>query len=334
MNIDKQTWPSVLEKELDLARQEAINSPTYSITHKGKISGIYFESTQEVAAKPFTEKELQQMENESKVRTMLNEKNLKVEAILPTDLFRKILEPHQFFTFKNIDENGSVPFDVKSTATLISNRSLTNYIAWVPVIIGTLFFLYGGFIISENIIGAIFSSLIIGFIGFIIMVWLTLTLFRHIEPFFWKRVILKNKAAMKKAMWPQKNDSDGINQLKNLTEEEVKALDGLEKLMVDRVKIIFPEAPKEIMQRLFDYKRAGYTMYTVAHEKAFDYHFTDAQIKAFSEIWDPIIGIDFPENVTVIVGQYGEFDEEKELIASIKAQFNNFKEEYFTNSNN
>ena len=93
-------------------------------------------------------------------------------------------------------------------------------------------------------------------------------------------------------------------------------------------KIIFPEADRDIQDKILAFYLKGYKPYTIAHEDAFNVNLDPSEEDEWTRK-DPISAVD-EGNMTILIAQYGDFDMEKELLKEAKNWFDKVHEKCFS----
>jgi hypothetical protein len=317
------SWPKIIEEELGNLRT---NSSVYEISRTGRVAGITYDIKENITTERFEKFALHpQVHEELSVKQNLDKIGLKYEAVLPTTLFDKLIKSQPFYKFKSISPSGLVRIDQEKTAKFLQDKDKTTifYTLYVVLfgVIGSVWALAYSHGVVGCIEGSVLGLLAGGFIAFVTVLIAGFTnLFDLIEAKEIARIInAQDTNGMKTALWPDKTDIVSHNPAALNTPK-----------VPERVRLIFPEAPAELQKTLFAYTKHDYKLYTVAHESAFKFFFSEQEIRTMVEEHDPIVCMDLPNNVTVIIGQYGAYEQEKELVEKLRSEFNIIKKEWLT----
>lgn len=333
------SWLSEIEMKLTETRDDYLKDERHyeNVVQTDNIAGLECTVERKVKMEGFSKKVLKQIASEQSVKSELKEKELSYVAILPTDIFRKLVALDKFYTFRGVDAEGNVSFNPVGLNKHINIP--TNIIGFFQLIIGGIIGAYLGFLLmfdepnlpTEDIIGGVIVCVLASIVGLLIsFLFVVYTL-----PWYQKslhRLALgarKRRTIAKSKLWPNYTDEDlgemgKVEKLEELKKELEKTGNVL------KAKLILPIPPADIAKTLVQYKQLQYKPYLVVHEDAFDFKVNDRLINSISSFLDPIVAYDFPDNVTVVAAQFGEIgtEKEKELIESIVEKFNTLKVDY------
>jgi hypothetical protein len=260
-------------------------------------------------------------ENSRALRSMLEKVNIKPIAILPKELFERIVDEAKLYTFKKITPEGEVygngkNYNDNKTTTLEILLLFISFIgslftgkilqsvglqfnawAFLAIQIGIL---VGGIIYESNTKKE--SGEKIARFALLITFPLTACLVFITIKFSQERC--------KKLLWPDRTDV------------------GKEKK--DLFKIILPTAPEHVQQKLLICHTNNIKTFLVVDEKAFEVVFGEKIIYALRKKYhDPIICYQRNDMVAVI-DQFGEFAGEKKVIQYLKDHFTAIKSNLIT----
>jgi hypothetical protein len=301
-----------------------LSGSAVTATKSVRVSGFTIDVADEEATKLQREKIVFEAENEKLLRSKLLDAGIKPLAILPEDIFNKIIDKAKFYTFYRMQSDRKVYANGKG---LIDNNIIINLSgdSMVPthIVFAFLYFLYWGFggqllglestLIFSIIIAGITSALlfvhgfrekkneklentfICGLLSFISpLTAILIIIILRIEQYF------KKKKDYKPLLWPNRNDLD----------ENCK----------DLISISLPEAPADVKMVLAKCYYASIETFLSVHPKAFQVNMDKETYKKLWIKYDPII-CTRKNGMVAVLAQFGDFPEEKEVVDYIKQHF-------------
>ncbi|MCA9351327.1 hypothetical protein KC929_00935 [Patescibacteria group bacterium] len=343
--MESKSWPQALEQEYVEVREQMSSSlgdnNVVIIDHK-KVSGISASFVNDQK-----KKDLQKQMNLEKTaieeyRMELEEKGIKPLAILPEYILKMMLRGLPFYTFKSIDEKGSVNADLSKTMSFnTEGLVLLVFLAYSAILSFTGVGLYKlevghpGLGITITALGVI--SLLSGlFLNTSALLDLTaderldrrnIKILSYTSPlvaYIYKRSRILNQKHfqehIKKMLWPN-NIDEGEGMFSRA-----------------KVRLELPEAPASVQQKLGLCAINNIKTYVIAHEDGFGVNYQS--FKTTLDVYnDPLICADkivtekievqtkkkFEEKklftLVAIIDQYGEIPATEELVAEIKKRF-------------
>lgn len=288
------------------------------------VSGFDIYIDDDSQAKAFRAKIVQEAEDRKKIRDKLKNAGITPIAILPADIFHKLLAKSDFFIFHRISSDGNVPAMAQkyiNTLSFSSGESSWKFIFLAAYFLITIIVGVCAFIGMYTTIGIACSiSVVLQLIALIttddsrtlsfarICYYIAMPAMFPIR--FFHRRIVKNK--IKDLLWPTKEDSHLLNEVVSNTQGGV-----------DFVKIVLPEPPAAIKSKLkicYDQKIATSL---VVHRNAFQVVINNEIEKVWYDKYaDPIIcHYDTETGMVAVIDQFGDFPEEKAVIEYISEHF-------------
>ena len=318
-------WLSQVGLLYDTHQEEITNV----LNHQGNvkksvnIAGFTIDVADDDATKEFKEKMVREAESIKALKTELNTAGITPIAMLPEDIFNKIIAKAGFYTFYRIQPDGKVygngqnykaatgssNSDVNTvfiglviSIVLFAVSSVTSLYYWGTVaIISLLIFVvarkadFGGETKSERIIRRIIVSLFVGFGPSVLIVVLFIII---------KKIInlgaLRNKNWKKEKLWPKFNDVDEMT-------DDLFSLD-------------LPKTPQRVNILLAKcYQHNVQTFLSIAPQ-AFNVVLDKKTKKILEEKYDPII-CTRKNGIVAVLEQFGDFPDEKEIMRYIAEHF-------------
>lgn len=317
--------------------ESALTGSAVSVSKNVVVSGFDVDVPDEQGTKLLREKISREAENGNLLRSKLNVAGITPIAILPEDIFNKIIAKAGFYTFyrmnseKKVYGNGKAANDhINWSHTGVTKKEIAA-VFMLSVVLGGVLFLkalqlghfqdsvYNSLRIWAAVIslvgGLIWSLPGIGFsrlaytIGGTVASYLAPPAILFAVPltnYLQKRHKREDwKKEIRKVLWPKRNDT-----------EEAGG---------DLFQIILPEPPAHVKKVLAKCHLGGIQTFTTVHPNAFS---VVIDKKVTNELWskyDPVI-CTRENGMVAVLEQFGDFPEEKEVVAYIKKHFDDFRQ--------
>ncbi len=336
------SWIETISKSYSSERTALIDE-SENMTGKTTtiIAGIPCEGSSKTQKTKLLKSFIKEAEEEMNIRRMLQEKGLKAEGLLPTAILKEMIGPLPFYTFKNINDKGKVEANGKKFMKMHSMTETLALLLITMILSAVSFFVMyqKEFEVSGNIKGvlglwSVLSTVLSVWMCFeagtpptssaepmvsnlddfcAIVVCIALFPFVLVGSLFVPNNLVSEKRK-KRSLWPSKSDTENVSG--------------------DLVGIVLSPAPAEVQSALLKLQKSGLEVkpYLIVHENAFKPIMDGETMKVLTAKYDPIACFDVG-NFTVLYRQYGEFEQEKELVKAIKERFNIIKEKHLMPSN-
>ncbi len=289
------------------------------------VSGFPITINDKNEAESLREKVIGEAEQSRNLKRKLKNAGITPIAILPENIFDKIIAKTMFYTFYRIQPDGRVYGNGNNIARKYSFR---NSAGFIPVFL-TLVCLAGpvSILITHSFSNAIFlmsialALLVIQIAMFVFFItldagqqemkkWqkiLTLSVFPvvTIGRYFYYR---QRKHKVKSYLWPNKNDIQ-------LQDEDNGKYKG------DLFSLRLPQPPERVNLLLEKCHLAGIETFLTIHPKAFEVILDKDIMERLKTRYDPVICTK-QNGMVAVLDQFGDFPEEKEVIAYIAEHFN------------
>ena len=317
--------------------EASLTGSVVSVAKTVNVSGFNVEVPDEPATKALREKISREAANEKLLRSKLNVAGITPIAILPEDVFNKIIAKAGFYTFYRM-MGGNMVYGNGDSANNYVNRSDHGVRLWEALLVTALCAVLGAVAFSE--LANIFhydaglksaARITTGFITLVVLALASLgakntrkvffcalamglacyagpfaIVFAAPFMFYFEKIRTKHmwKKGIRQALWPKKNDTDSTTW--------------------DKFQIVLPEAPDHVKKVLAKCHLGNIITFTTVHPNAFSVVFNEVQAARLWAKYDPVI-CTRENGMVAVLEQFGDFPEEKEVVQYIKKHFDDFR---------
>lgn len=270
-------------------------------------------------------------EESKKIKEELNKAGIQPIAILPEDIFNKIIKKAGFYSFYRIQPDGRVygngQYLYKNYNFVDNNFLLAIVLSLLSMALPILLTIWGG--INKIPLAYGVGGGILGIQ--IILLWMVCVQNHNNEPLQkWQRKVLsvfftvlvpvrnsyycKQKANIKSYLWPRKND---VNLALDDDEEE------------DLFTLELPQPPERVVTLLGKCYANEIKTFMTLHPSAFGVMYDEETVERLRiKYSDPVICTKH-KSLIVVLDQFGDFPEEKEVVEYIAQHFNAIRSDLF-----
>lgn len=298
------------------------------------ISGFNIQIADKKTSEILHENLLTEVKAKRKLAEKLEAAGIPPVAILPEDIFQKIVDKAGFYTFKRITPEGKVYGDGESlNKKLHPINSIVGGRAFLLVAISAILSFFG-FRAVANLLHLEYQWAIVGLFliaggiwfyheiikgenhGVVLYIFFTFLclplnlLFLFINKVTPKTLTEKEK---KEILWPQRNDTEDVTE--------------------DLFEIVLPEPPDFVKKILTKCNTYGLDTFLVVDERAFTVIVDKKKIDELYAEWDPII-CHTESKMVAVLAQFGDFPEEEAVIKYIAEHFDAARRDLLPNQVN
>ncbi len=297
---------------------------SHSVRKKIIMAGFTVDIVDETATKSLSKKIASEAEKLERLKKKCKDAGIAPIAILPNDVSNKIFMKAGFYTFYRMQPDGRVYGNGKK----LLRKNILNG-GYGLAIVGICFLL--------GLVGLIFSpishitwSIIVGSLFVFSLVYilirrpfritgedeenknseaevsLTISIAMALSPVFLLLMVFASEVEKlpirdpKKALWPQKNDTEEVTE--------------------DLFTLKLPEPPLQTLEILRKCHANGIEVFLSVHPNAFDVVIGNKTMRDLRSKYDPVI-CTRENGMVAILDQFGDFPEEKEVITYIAEHF-------------
>jgi VIT1/CCC1 family predicted Fe2+/Mn2+ transporter len=302
---------------------DAISTDT-AVNQTINVAGFDLVVTDTDASKAIREKLVAEVEASENIRKKLALAGITPIAILAEDIFNNIVSKAKgLYTFKTMNAVGEVTGNGEAFAEKLSFGgrpfySTASVLLGIALPVFLLFFLHlSGWYLGITIgYAAIVAMTIIIPISIYMQsgvetrfIDTTIRIHTHISPivfltrYCYRAFVFKNK---KKILWPERIDLGSGT---------------------DRFKLILPVPPQHVAEKLMLCHKHNIKTFLVADQRSFDVVIDKKKQQVLREKYDPIICHE-EGRVIAVIDQFGDFQQEKEIIDYVTEHFSSIQRSF------